>query len=118
MKAEHEVDLKKKDEGARRRQQRQAQQRVAAAAETVEHKFIHLDQEHEQEINYNNEEFETIITKMEKERSVNQGEIATLTDEKKKLTEPSLSAIFAFQRRNRFQVLALCTTSTTSFQLL
>ena len=50
-----------------------------------EYKFIHLDQEHQQKIKYNNEKFEKIITKMEKERLVNQGDIDTLADEKKKL---------------------------------
>ena len=50
-----------------------------------EYKFIHLDQEHEQEINYKNEEFENVISKLEKERLLNQGEISSLTNDKKKL---------------------------------
>ena len=102
LKAEHEVDLKKKDEGYEKKF-REIDAELRTKFEEIknnndklsnelqlrqkleEYKFIHLDQEHEQEINYNNEKFETIITKMEKERLVNQGEIATLTDEKKKL---------------------------------
>jgi hypothetical protein len=102
LKAEHEIDLKKKDEGYEKKF-REIDAELRTKFEEIknnndklsnelqlrqkleEYKFIHLDQEHEQEINYNNEKFETIITKMEKERLVNQGEIATLTDEKKKL---------------------------------
>ena len=50
-----------------------------------EYKFVHLDQEHEQEINLKNEEFENVINKLEKERLLNQGEISSLTNDKKKL---------------------------------
>ena len=46
-----------------------------------EYKFIHLDQEHEQEINLKNEEFENVINKLEKERLLNQGEISSLTND-------------------------------------
>ena len=102
MKAEHEVDLKKKDEGYEKKIRKidvelrtkfeeiknnndKLSNELQLRQKLEEYKFIHLEQEHKQEINYNNEEFETVITKMEKERLVNQGEIATLTDEKKKL---------------------------------
>ena len=47
-----------------------------------EYKFVHLDQEHEQEINLKNEEFENVINKLEKERLLNQGEISSLTNDK------------------------------------
>ena len=101
LKAEHEIDLKKKDEGYEKKF-REIDQELRTKFEEIknnndkltnelqlrqkleEYKFIHLDQEHEQEINYKNEKFETIITKMEKEKLINQGEIATLQDEKKK----------------------------------
>ena len=102
LKAEHEIDLKKKDEGYEKKFREidlelrnkfeeiknnndKLSNELSLRQKLEEYKFIHLDQEHEQEINYNNEKFETIITKMEKERLVNQGEIATLLDEKKKL---------------------------------
>ena len=102
LKAEHEVDLKKKDEGYEKKF-REIDQELRTKFEEIknnndkltnelntrqkleEYKFIHLDQEHEQEINYKNEKFETIIAKMEKEKLSNQGEISTLNNEKKKL---------------------------------
>jgi hypothetical protein len=102
LKAEHEIDLKKKDEGYEKKfREIDAELRnkfeeiknnndklsneLTLRQKLEEYKFIHLDQEHEQEINYKNEKFETEIAKMEKERLVNQGEISTLNNDKKKL---------------------------------
>ena len=50
-----------------------------------EYRFIHLDREHEQEINDKNAEFENVINSLDKERVINQGEISSLTNDKKKL---------------------------------
>ena len=48
-----------------------------------EYRFIHLDREHEQEINDKNAEFENVINSLDKERVINQGEISSLTNDKK-----------------------------------
>ena len=50
-----------------------------------EYRFIHLDREHEQEINDKNAEFENVISRLDKERVLNQGEISSLTNDKKKI---------------------------------
>ena len=102
LKSEHEIDLKKKDESFEKKfkeidkELRREFEKIKHDNEKLtndlkmrqkmeEYKFIHLDQEHEQEINYKNEEFESVINKLEKERLLNQGEISSLTNDKKKL---------------------------------
>ena len=102
LKSEHEIDLKKKDESFEKKfkeidkELRKEFEKIKNDNEKLtndlkmrqkmeEYKFIHLDQEHEQEINDKNEEFENVISKLEKERLINQGEISSLANDKKKL---------------------------------
>ena len=102
LKSEHEIDLKKKDESFEKKfkeidkELRKEFEKIKNDNEKLtndlkmrqkmeEYKFIHLDQEHEQEINDKNEEFENVISKLEKERLINQGEISSLSNDKKKL---------------------------------
>ena len=101
LKSEHEIDLKKKDEGYEKKfkeineelktKLREIQNNndklsneLKLRTQLEEYKFIHLDQEHEQEINYKNEKFESIIAKMEEERLANQSKVAELKKEKQK----------------------------------
>ena len=102
LKSEHEIDLKKKDESFEKKfkeidkELRKEFEKIKNENEKLtndlktrqkmeEYRFIHLDREHEQEINDKNAEFENVINKLEKERVINQGEISSLTNDKKKL---------------------------------
>ena len=102
LKNEHEIDLQKKDENFEKKfkeidkELRGQFEKIKNDNERLtndlkirqkmeEYKFIHLDQEHEQEINDKNEEFEKVINRLEKEKVLNLGEIASLANDKKKL---------------------------------
>ena len=82
LKSEHEIDLKKKDEGYEKKFKEISELKLRTQLE--EYKFIHLDQEHEQEVNYKNEKFESLIAKMEEERLANHAKVAELKKEKQK----------------------------------
>ena len=101
LKSEHEIDLKKKDEGYEKKfkeineelktKLREIQNNndklsneLKLRTQLEEYKFIHLDQEHEQEINYKYEKFESTIARMEEERLANQSKVAELKKEKQK----------------------------------
>lgn len=101
LKSEHEIDLKKKDEGYEKKFKEineelktklkeiqnnndKLSNELKLRQQLEEYKFIHLDQEHEQEINYKNEKFESIIARMEEERLANQAKVAELKKEKQK----------------------------------
>ena len=101
LKNEHEIDLQKKDENFEKKfkeidkELRGQFEKIKNDNERLtndlkirqkmeEYKFIHLDQEHEQEVNYKNEKFESIIAKMEEERLANQAKVAELKKEKQK----------------------------------
>ena len=102
LKSDHEIDLKKKDESFEKKfkeidkELRKEFEKIKNENEKLtndlktrqkmeEYRFIHLDREHEQEINDKNAEFENVISKLDKERVLNQGEISSLTNDKKKL---------------------------------
>ena len=102
LKSDHEIDLKKKDESFEKKfkeidkELRKEFEKIKNENEKLtndlklrqkmeEYRFIHLDREHEQEINDKNKEFENVINKLDKERVLNQGEISSLTNDKKKL---------------------------------
>ena len=102
LKSEHEIDLKKKDESFEKKfkeidkELRKEFEKIKNENEKLtndlknrqkmeEYRFIHLDREHEQEINDKNAEFENVINSLDKERVINQGEISSLTNDKKKL---------------------------------
>jgi hypothetical protein len=101
LKSEHEIDLKKKDEGYEKKFKEineelktklkeiqnnndKLSNELKLRTQLEEYKFIHLDQEHEQEINYKNEKFESTIARMEEERLANQSKVAELKKEKQK----------------------------------
>ena len=101
LKSEHEIDLKKKDEGYEKKFKEineelknklkeiqnnndKLSNELKLRKQLEEYKFIHLDQEHEQEVNYKNEKFESIIAKMEEERLANHAKVAELKKEKQK----------------------------------
>ena len=101
LKSEHEVDLRKKDEGYEKKFKEineelknklkeiqnnndKLSSELKLRTQLEEYKFIHLDQEHEQEVNYKNEKFESIIAKMEEERLANHAKVAELKKEKQK----------------------------------
>ena len=103
LKTEHEIDLKKKDEGYEKKFKEineelknklkeiqnnndKLSSELKLRTQLEEYKFIHLDQEHEQEVNYKNEKFESIIAKMEEERLANHAKVAELKKEKQKNT--------------------------------
>ena len=102
LKSDHEIDLKKKDESFEKKfkeidkELRKEFEKIKNENDKLtndlktrqkmeEYRFIHLDREHEQEINDKNAEFENVINKLDKERVLNQGEISSLTNDKKKL---------------------------------
>ena len=101
LKTEHEIDLKKKDEGYEKKFKEineelknklkeiqnnndKLSSELKLRTQLEEYKFIHLDQEHEQEVNYKNEKFESIIAKMEEERLANHAKVSELKKEKQK----------------------------------